>query len=186
MADSSDPISNINLRPLSVIFIDNHLQEYHESLKNSQARYDPALKRYVAMAPAAVMQPNSPTKLAVEMPLQGRKLRPAVEAMKFWTHIFEDSMKTFIEKYEKEPKHRNKKGYDYSIRRQKNWEDIYAQLQKAREAYDGKKGFWGRVKKGYRQVADQSDTTRQLTKLIPDNEYVSPVLAVVEVLVDVS
>lgn len=89
-------------------------------------------------------------------------------------------------KYATEPTYLIKKGVNYEIRAKRNWEDIYSQLQKAREAYDGTRGFWGRMKRGSRTVADHSATTKQVVKLVPENEYVSPVLAVVEVLVDVS
>ena len=64
---------------------------------------------------------------------------------------------------------------------------MYSQLQTARESYDGtKKGFWGRFQRGFRRVADNSDPARQLFRLVPDVDYVSPVLAAVEVLLDVS
>jgi cell division protein YceG involved in septum cleavage len=180
MAGRSNPIPSIRHQPLSVDFIDNHLQEYHEAFKNPQVRYDPELRRYVATTPR---QPSA--KLTKEHVPQARKLQPAVEAMRFWTFIFEDAMKRFMLKYKDEPDHRIKED-DYNIRNKKNWQDIYAQLQKARESYDGQEGFWGRVKKGLRKAADNSDTAKQVIRLVPDNEYVSPVLAVVEVLVDVS
>lgn len=187
MAGRLDTFPKVLLQPLSVDFIDNHLPQYHEAFKNPQARYDLASRQYVPMLPVVEMQPRSPpTKLKEEQVPEPRKLQPATEAMRFWTFIFEDSMKKFASRYTDEPKHPTKDGYNYSIRGKKNWEDTYAQLQKARESYDGKKGFWGRVKKGFRKAADHSDTAKQVIKLVPDNEYVSPVLAVVEVLLDVS
>jgi hypothetical protein len=186
MTGRSTPIPNIHLQPPSVDFIDNRLQDYHEAFKNRQAQYDAALRRYAPAPPAASMPTSPPpTKPAGEQLPQPRKLLPAVAAMVFWTFIFADSVKKFAEDHPDEPKYRYEDGY--SIRGKESWEDIYSELQRARESYDGtKKGFWGRVKRGFRRVADNSDPIKQLVKIIPENEYVSPVLAVLEVLVDVS
>lgn len=183
MAGRHQPIPRISDQPLTVDFIDNHLHEYHEAFRSDLVRYDPDLGHYVAMTPRSPQ--TQPAIEEASRASEPRKLQPAIEAMKFWSFIFDDSMNRFILKNAIEPEHR-KKEYDYRIRDRKNWQEIYAQLQKAREAYDGKTGFWGRVKKGLRKVADKSDTTQQIVKFVPENEYVSPVLAVVEVLVDVS
>jgi hypothetical protein len=80
-----------------------------------------------------------------------------------------------------------KSGNNYSIRDKTTWKNVYTQLQKAREVYDGdKKGFWGQCKRGKRWIIDHSGPVRQVTKFVPDLDYVSPVLAAVEVLLDVS
>ncbi|KAF8861121.1 hypothetical protein BDZ45DRAFT_740720 [Acephala macrosclerotiorum] len=183
MTDNSSSVPSVHLQPPSVDFIDNRLQDYHEAFRNPQTRYDPLLRRYVPVLPAATMLSKShPIMTASEQLPQPRKLHPAVEAMRFWTFIFDDSMKKFKELYKEEPKRRAQDGY--SIRSKTNWEDIYSQLQKARESYDGMKGFWGRVKKGLRTVADHSDPLQQGLRLVPENQYVSPILAAMEVLVD--
>lgn len=114
---------------------------------------------------------------------------PAVAAMDFWAHILPDAMKMFLASVTEEPELFRKKGY--SIRDKHSWDDIYAQLQLAREHYDGnKKGFWGKVKSGYRRAyrtaADNSGILGQALKALPDQDLVSPVKAVLEVLLDVS
>lgn len=105
--------------------------------------------------------------------------------MAFWEAIFLDSMNSFENDHLKKPKDQPEPAY--SIRGLKSWVNVYSQLQKARECYDGtKKGFWGRVKRGIRNVGDNFDPVQQVVNAIPDNEYVSPVLAIVQILLDVS
>ncbi|KAK0716567.1 hypothetical protein B0T21DRAFT_454341 [Apiosordaria backusii] len=73
----------------------------------------------------------------------------------------------------------------YSIRSQKDWKGVYTQLQRARESYDGtKQGLRGKCKRGWRQVVEHSDLAKRVIKLVPDIEYVSPVLAVLEVILE--
>lgn len=113
---------------------------------------------------------------------------PAIAAMKFWAHLLPEAMgRLGVEN--KEPELLRKRGC--SIRGKSSWEDIYAQLQSAREKYDGtKKGFWGKVKAGYqktyRKTADYSDVPAKLIQSLLEEDIVSPVKAIVEVLFDVS
>lgn len=53
--------------------------------------------------------------------------------------------------------------------------------------YDGtKEGFRGKCKRGWRQVVEHSDLARRVVKLVPDVEYLSPVLTVMEVILEVT
>lgn len=105
--------------------------------------------------------------------------------MVFWNLIFLDSMKAFEAEIPKQPE--DLPELTYSIRGKRSWDDVHSQLQKAREHYDGKKqGLWGRIKREFRKMGDNIEPIQQLVNAIPDNEYVSPVLAVVQVLLDVS
>lgn len=53
--------------------------------------------------------------------------------------------------------------------------------------YDGtKEGFRGKCKRGWRQVVEHSDLARRVVKLVPDVEYISPVLTVMEVILEVT
>jgi hypothetical protein len=109
---------------------------------------------------------------------------PRLGAMEFWNFIFDDALTSFKSQHP-EPKWRSESAYN--IRNATNWDAVYSQLQLARESYDGtKKGFWGRVKGFTRQVADNAAPAGQLVRLIPDNNYVSPVRAAMQVLLDVS
>lgn len=112
----------------------------------------------------------------------------STETKAFWDNIFTKSMDKFKELYPTVPKRRVKSGTDYKIRDKTTWVDVYTQLQKAREVYDGdKQGLWGRYKKGRRWMVDHSGSiVRQGIKLVPTNDIVSPVLAAVQVLLDVS
>ena len=175
----------MHLQPPSVDFIDNRLQDCHQAFRNSKNRYNPTLGGYEPVLPFSSMAMSLPAEPASKQQMQPRKLLPSIEAMVFWKAIFVDSMEKFKEDHPDEPKHLPKGGYN--IRDKESWEQIYSQLQRARETYDGtKKGLWGSVQRNFRRVTDNSGSLKQLIKFIPNNDYVSPVMAVVEVLVDVS
>lgn len=113
---------------------------------------------------------------------------PAVGAMGFWAHLLLGALSR-LEGQHQEPDVLKKKGH--GIRDKGSWEEIYAQLQSAREAYDGTKtGFWGKVKCGYRKTyrktADHSEVPAKLVEGLLDQDAVSPVKAIVEVLFDMS
>jgi hypothetical protein len=102
--------------------------------------------------------------------------------MKFWDQIFDPAKTKLCEQIES--KKVSKSGC--SIRKETTWEGIYGQLQKAREKHDGtKKGFWGSCVSRMRKVGDNTEIITQATRLISDVDYVSPVLAALEVVLDV-
>ncbi|KAK4170834.1 hypothetical protein QBC36DRAFT_147965, partial [Triangularia setosa] len=66
------------------------------------------------------------------------------------------------------------------------WKDVSTQLQDARESYDGiKQGFLGKCNRGWRQIVEHSELARRVIKSISDIKCVSPVLAVLEVILEV-
>lgn len=167
----------LRVQPLSVDFIENRLPSFHDAFKNSQSQFDPVSGRYI---PTAMNGPDGADGL--------RQARPVKESMAFWDTIFPMAMNRLTELQPTEPKDRIKNGCDYGIRAARSWPSVYSQLQKAREHYDGKtKGFWGRhYKETLRWIVDHSASTKQVIKYVPNIEYVSPVLAAVEVILDVS
>lgn len=113
---------------------------------------------------------------------------PAVVAMKFWTQLLPLAMKELATRYT-EPK--VLVNSVCGIRGRGSWEEIQAQLQAARERYDGKMtDFRGRMKSGYRKVyrkiADNSEVSAKVLEGLLDQDLVSPVKAIVKVLSDVS
>jgi len=108
--------------------------------------------------------------------------------MAFWNKIFAQSMARFKALHPSESEDRVKSGVRYSIRSETTWEGVYAQLQKAREAYDGdKRGFWGKYQKPKRWLIDNSSPVLEKgIKFVPSGDYTSPVVAAVQVLLDVS
>lgn len=168
-------IPPINRQPASVDFIDVHLLDQHEAFRKSLAQYDHTAQRYVSALPAPEGNrcPSFGSPTLAEKP------------MKFWSSIFPNALSRFVDLHPGEPRERLESGY--SIRCQADWTAVYTQLQKARETYDGsKKGFLGRYKRGFRRLMDNSDSMHQAIRFVPNAEYISPVLAAVEVLLDVS
>lgn len=123
---------------------------------------------------------------------QTQALVPAATPMTFWDSVFQISLDRFKTLWPDEPQGREKSGCNYSIRTKSTWEDIYDQLQKAREFYDGDtKGLWGRHAKSYtkkkRSFIDHTvPIARQAVRFVPQMDYTTPVVAAVQVLVDVS
>lgn len=132
--------------------------------------------------PAAAAQDDIDTREAARLAL------PVALPMRFWTKIFPKAMNKFKQQYKEEPTKALRKSHvSYSIRSKNSWAEVYEELQKTREVYDGeKKGFWGRFKQGRRWIIDHAGSVRPFLKFVPDMDYISPVLAAVEVLLDVS
>ena len=177
-------IPPLHRQPPSVDFIDNDLPTYHEAFRNIPAQYDYSKEQYVPILSLSAMPAAAAGSEAAESTLPPpRPMVPAKVPMAFWARIFEPAKNMLIAR----PEPKKVSGSTCSIRRETNWEGIYKQLQEAREIYDGTKiGFWGACKRGFRRITDQTDVARQVTKLVPDIEVVSPVLAALEVLLDVS
>ncbi|KAK3357820.1 hypothetical protein B0T25DRAFT_567070 [Lasiosphaeria hispida] len=188
MANEPRPIPPIRLQPPSVDFIDNRLPSYHDAFQHPNARFDSALQQFVSnvtnttasndagSGAASAQAPTFPSRGALE---SGSNRDPTA----FWTAIFSEAMVEFVAKYP-EPKDRAKSGY--SVRTQTTWDGINAQLQKAREVYDGtKQGFSGRCKRAFRKIGDKAvDPAKQFAKALPEFDYTSPVLAAVQLLAD--
>ncbi|KAK4171375.1 hypothetical protein QBC36DRAFT_366686 [Triangularia setosa] len=103
--------------------------------------------------------------------------------MRFWGRIFEELVRVHVGGNPIESKQLLKKP-EYGIRSKRSWEDIYDCLQSARVQFDATKPrFWGRFKRGYRGVVEQSGTIRVAStalRFLPDHELVSPVMAALE------
>jgi hypothetical protein len=112
--------------------------------------------------------------------------------MKFWSHIFPDS----IEKLKRDVEEPKEKGYsEHNIRVEKDWDGVRLKLLKAKERYGEstdeistkpKKTKFQRFFEGaYRKVADNSEKLKIITQIGDQIDYLSPVLAVVDILLDV-
>ena len=174
-------VPQIGCQPPAVDFIDNEMAEHHDLFKDPPAQYNSQLKKYVPV--------TSISKFPLPVDDEDRSAQPcrpdipAVQMMHFWNSIFTKAMETFEEKYEP-LKGRAESGYD--IRSRVSWNDVEALLQRARVQYDGsKRGFCGRMKKLNRRVVDGSGPAHQVIKLVPENDYISPLRAVIEICLDV-
>lgn len=196
----SDSTPRIQRPPISVQFIDDDLKDLHNALKHPLSAYDSHARRYVAVSSTSGLaggETRAPhfTDTMMEdgsSSEQSQALVPAVTPMTFWDSIFQVSVDRFKTMWPDEPQGREKSGYNYSIRKKSTWEDIYAQLQKAREFYDGDtKGLWGRHAQSYNKkrrsfIDHTTPIARQAVRFVPQMDYTTPVVAAVQVLVDVS
>lgn len=194
---ASQPHQNPEHQPDAVKFIDTHLLDLHDALKDPMSIYDSHSGRYVpASLHAARLEATEAAESHIIEPDISvditEALIPLGVSMTFWDRIFEKSVDRFKASWADAPKDRERSGWNYSIRDRSTWEEVYAQLQKARELYDGDtKGLWGRHAKSFtkkrREFVDQSvPMARQAVRFVPSLDYTTPVIAAVQVLVDVS
>jgi hypothetical protein len=105
--------------------------------------------------------------------------------MGFWNAIFPDAMTEF--KKTKEPRGRPT---DYSIRSPGSWDEIYRRLEAARAKYQQEGGPVGWLRKVRRTVADNitplAGAVGTGAKAAPNDPIATPVLAAVELVLDVS
>lgn len=186
--------------PMSVQFIDDDLKDLHNALKHPLSAYDSHSRRYVAVSSTSGLASGEELAphLTDTIPEggssfgQSQALVPATTPMTFWDSIFQASLDRFRTLWPDEPQGREKSGFNYSIRQKLTWEDIYGQLQKAREFYDGDtKGLWGRHAKSYTKkrrsfIDHTAPVARQAVRFVPQMDYTTPVVAAVQVIVDVS
>lgn len=197
MADqSASGVSTSGPEPVAVKFLNNNLLDLHEALRNPMSRYDSVSRRYVTVSQLASLastesDESGPERSALLDGSDGAVVL-AASSMRFWDKIFLKSADRFKSLWANAPRDRERSGWDYCIRDKSTWEDVYAQLQKAREFYDGdSKGFWGRHAKDFtkkrRWIVDHSGpAARQAVKFVPQMDMATPVIAAVQVLVDVS
>ncbi|KAL6858457.1 hypothetical protein J3F83DRAFT_750862 [Trichoderma novae-zelandiae] len=186
-SESSSLIPPIHLQPPAVDFIDNRLPQHHGVFKNTNAHYDHMLQRYVAgRTPSneqALVESNANGQTANQLaPLC--QMGDVGDPEKFWGLVFSEAMAAFISKYPNEPDGVSKLGY--SIRNQRTWKGINGQLHKAREVYDGsQKQFRGWCKRTMRRIGDNAvEPATSVISLVPNIEYVSPVLGAVQLLLN--
>ncbi|EJT82233.1 hypothetical protein GGTG_02207 [Gaeumannomyces tritici R3-111a-1] len=193
--------------PTAVGFVKTRLPQIHDAFKSLPSYYEPTLKRFILNPHPAAMPPscqNAPLSTSPDVGQAGRVLQesqtpiasnrarrvparqvlPALCAMRFWSEILNDAMTQFTEQNPDAPK-RISKEPEHGIRGAASWDDIYAKLQRARERFDGEhsQGRKG-AKKAYRYVISSSDAIRRGVQAIPDMEYLSPVKAGMEILLD--
>lgn len=103
--------------------------------------------------------------------------------MKFWDKLFRPAMREL----------QRRDGpccslpEEFDIRRSSSWEEVEGCLLRARERYDGDLGRRrGRFKNRCRRVADYGQVGVQAIEFAKDLEYMSVVMGIVKVLVDVS
>ncbi|KAK4069933.1 uncharacterized protein Triagg1_6728 [Trichoderma aggressivum f. europaeum] len=187
MSTKSSSIPPVHLQPPSVDYIDNRLPEHHGVFQNTNSHYDHAVKKYVQNESGRDGKSVVGNKDKDQTPNQlnpTSQLGDIGDPEKFWGLIFPEAIAAFTTKYPKEPDGLEKLGY--RIRNQTTWKSINAQLHRAREVYDGTQvNFQGRCKRALRKLGDSAiEPTTNMVNLVPNIEYVSPVLGAVQLLLN--
>lgn len=169
---------NIPKQRPSVDFIDTRMPDYHESFKQDLCRFEPEEGKYEARDQLSIVAKH------VVLP-PPRQVPAAVSSMKFWESIFPNAMDKLRDSAETpEPKALARS--DFSIRTAATWDEVIEKLEKSQLRYDGtKQGLLDRLKYRSRKVMDYTDGVHRIVKVVPDTDIVSPVLAAVNVLLDV-
>ncbi|KAF5503165.1 hypothetical protein CGCF413_v004741 [Colletotrichum fructicola] len=104
--------------------------------------------------------------------------------MERWNELFLEAMTTFKHTFPA-PKGRSEV---YSIRTEPDWEAIYEKLEKAQEKYQSDGGRVGWFRKKRRSAADNasvvSEVVGNVSALVPDTVFSTPVFGVVQLLLD--
>jgi len=175
MSSHQAPISGLTQRSAAVDFIDHRLAAVHPAFVDPPTRFDAAAGRYVPCSDPPAMDPPR---------AEPRQPPPAVAAMRFWDRLFPEAMALFQAEHQA-PKRRAVAGDVYDIRDKPDWAAVYDELQRAKTVYDGK-GASRHVKKGLRVFFDKVRIVRPALNLLPDVEYLSPVVGALQVVLDVS
>ncbi|KAJ5633337.1 hypothetical protein N7490_009676 [Penicillium lividum] len=162
-------------RAATIDFIDKRLPELdlHPAFNHPNVDYDSYSQGFVptwALSAAGKQIPARPESAPLN-------------AMKFWTKIFPESMIDLKQKYP-EPQGQLKEGY--SIRSQQNWQGVRSQLEKAHGQYELPKRNSAKsiFRRTYRSMASKSDQLKAISKIAAQVDYISPFLAIVDILLD--
>ncbi|KAH7310891.1 hypothetical protein B0I35DRAFT_439852 [Stachybotrys elegans] len=189
MSRQPSGIPDFSRQPLAVDYIDNYAPQLHPAFAEHESKYDPAVGRYVLSPPSTATGGVAMQKPAT----QGILPTPAGEAeatngdeaesMLFWNDVFPEAMKR-LQDSGVEPEGR--KAVGCSIRELADWDQVYKVLERCHMEYIDDKSWAGKIKKGWRSFADNDAATLQNASqlLIPDVEYVSPVKATIDILLD--
>lgn len=170
-------IKGITKRPPAVDFIDHRLPKYHQAFVNPPVHFDMELQKYI---------PDFKDAGSIKQmePLQNSRPPPSlVEAMEFWNAIFPEAMSEL----EKSSKITMPSLFPYSIRTSKKWEEVQERLSAARAAYEGPKGsITSYIRRGIHKMGENSLPVKRALDFVKDIQYISPVVGVVQIVLDVS
>lgn len=193
-------IPDLHRQSPAIDFIENRLDAYHPAFGTPPSQYDPDLDLFIVNDPQprresppvfgtmrSIQTATPPPLLSaaeVERPVP-RPLAEPSEVLKFWDSLFEPAMMKFTRRHTFEPLEITEK--KRGIRDKRDWTGVFDQLDAVKQEYSQvDKGFKARYRKVYRKFADHiAPSLLGVVDLVPNNEYVSPVLGVVQVLLEV-
>ncbi|KAK3360349.1 hypothetical protein B0T25DRAFT_128413 [Lasiosphaeria hispida] len=195
MEPSSSYIPNLHLQSSAVDFIDTRAEQYHAAFAVPPSRYDPAIGGFVVCVPSpnlAMTQPThagaspSPadTSVTANDPPPPRPLAEPAAALRFWDSLFFQAMDQFaLVEHPVEPPALVK--LNFRIRDQRDWSGVFDQLERAKQEYSNvEKGFKAGFRRVYRSMADKVQPLIGVANLVPDVDYITPVLGAVQVLLE--
>ncbi|KAI0457387.1 hypothetical protein F5B21DRAFT_93390 [Xylaria acuta] len=187
---SQGPPPTFVLHTPAVDFIENRMSEYHPAFDVSGFRYSPTQSQFVALAgPTTVMHVAGPSTLAppptAPTPPRPRPTPGSINNMDFWSEVFPEAMNRLGQ----EPLSDSSEAYrlQWGIRHLSVWPDVQAKLDMAQRDYDFRNGqqHVGKFRRKLRLVMDKASVPlQQGMKLIPDIDITSPVLGVINLLLD--
>ncbi|KFA49244.1 hypothetical protein S40293_10174 [Stachybotrys chartarum IBT 40293] len=192
MSRQPSGIPDLSRQPLAVDYIDNYAPQLHPAFAVRQSKYDPAVGRYVLSPPltatGGVTMQKPATQGVPPTPAGGAKAAEATkgdeaESMLFWNDVFPEAMKR-LQDSGVEPEGRKAAGC--SIRELADWDQVYQVLERCHLDYIDDKSWAKKIKNGWRSFADNGAVPLQNASqlLIPDVQYVSPVKATIDILLD--
>ncbi|KAJ4246301.1 hypothetical protein NW762_013652 [Fusarium torreyae] len=137
----------------------------------------------LSAASSATASPARPLpSISYDVQIPPRQLaEELMAALEFWDKLFPHGMDRLKVEHPTEPDMRQ----NWKIRDKTDCTSVFDQLEKAKGCYSSvNKGFKSKFRHVYRKLADNAEPFIGATKLIPNNEYVTPVLGAVQVLLE--
>lgn len=107
--------------------------------------------------------------------------------MRFWNELFPEALAKFKSTVAEPKSQVNSK---FSIRQENDWEAIFSKLEQSQSVYQEEAGGRRWFRKMRRKAADSVDViaegTRNLSMAIPDTVFSTPVVGVIQIILDVS
>lgn len=168
-------------QPPAVDFIENRMSNYHPAFYSSQVQWSQNQGRFIAVA--------LPARAFLDVPPHSEpRPRPKlIDEMKFWESVLPAAMKQLATV--PEPQYGEGLQVQWSIRHTKTWADVQAKLEMARQSYNFEfdKARTKGIRKALRRGLDRTAPyVKQGAKLVPVSDFTSPVLKVLEFVLDVS
>ncbi|KAI1475686.1 hypothetical protein F4774DRAFT_273060 [Daldinia eschscholtzii] len=186
MVESKDQLQLSEGYGLVVDFIENDLPRRHSYFKTLPVRHHKQHIQYTNMKRGKTpeMTPPGPTMQSVPVPRPSTKPKENTPiAMTYWSMVFPAARLKF-ESMPQANAPKNRKP-EYDIRSSTTWIDVYSKLNNARQYYTNKTGIRGGIRRVWEWTADNAaQPVLGATKLAPQMDIVTPVLAAVQIIIE--
>ncbi|KAJ2989594.1 hypothetical protein NUW58_g3394 [Xylaria curta] len=172
----------------AVDFIENRMSYYHPAFDIGGFRYSPTQSQFVPLKdPTATTYAPNPSTMAARptgpiLP-QPRSNPSSINDMGFWAEVFPEAMK----RLNQEPlSYSGPYSSQWGIRHLSVWPDVQAKLDMARKKYDYfNSQHVGKFRRKLRQVLDDvAGPLQEGINLVPNIDIVSPIVGVIDLLLD--